>query len=72
MGVIGRRRLVEGQRLGEADRAGSQRLGAACAEQSACLGVMGVALVEVGDQDAGIEDDHAGQSSRRRSSSPGS
>ena len=29
-------------------------------------------LVQVGDQDAGVEDDHSGQSSRSRSSSPGS
>jgi hypothetical protein len=34
--------------------------------------VMGVPLVQVGDQDAGIEDDQSGQSSRSRSSSPGS
>jgi hypothetical protein len=34
--------------------------------------VMDVAIVEMGDQDAGVEDDHAGQSSRSRPSSPGS
>ncbi len=33
---------------------------------------MGIALVEVCDQEAGVEDDHSGQSSRSRSNSPDS
>jgi hypothetical protein len=34
--------------------------------------VMRIATVEMSDQDTRVEDDHAGQSSRSRSSSPGS
>jgi hypothetical protein len=34
--------------------------------------VMGIPLVQMGYQDAGVEDDHSGQSSRSRSNSPGS
>jgi hypothetical protein len=34
--------------------------------------VMSIALVKMRDEDAGVEDDHSGQSSRSRSSSPGS
>jgi hypothetical protein len=60
------------ERLGQGDGAGAQGLGTGIREQATRPLVMDIALVQVGDQDAGVEDDHSGQSSRSRSSSPGS
>jgi hypothetical protein len=50
----------------------TRRLGAGLRDQLAGPLVIGVAAVEMGDQDARVEGDHAGQSSRSRSSSPDS
>lgn len=60
------------ERLRQADRAGAQGLGTRVGEQALRPLMMGIARIEMGDEDAGVEDDHSGQSPRSRSSSPGS
>lgn len=60
------------ERLRQADRARTQRRSGAGFEQIASSLVMKIVPIQMPDQDARIEDDHAGQSFRSRSSSRGS
>ena len=54
----------------ESQRTDAQRLVRRIEEQSRGAFVMSVRRFEMGDQDAGVENDHAGQSSRSRSRIP--
>jgi hypothetical protein len=55
------------QDFGNGDRAGAQRLAGGIGQQRRGELVMGVATVQMRNEHAGVEDDHAGQSSRNLS-----
>ena len=60
------------QHLGERDRAAAERPVCGVEQRVPCPSVQGIPFVEVGDQHTRVDDDHEGQSSRSRLSSPGS
>jgi hypothetical protein len=60
------------EHLGGRHRTAAKRVFRRCQMTLDGHGVLRVPLVEVGDQHAGVEHDHAGQSSRSCSREPGS
>ncbi len=57
--------------LGPGEHADHLGLTCQAGEQSGCPIVMGIVVGEMGDQYAGVQDDHAGHSWRSASRSPG-